>query len=351
MRRALLLPAFAALLALGWWLTRQTPPPPLAPEPTPIADGNAVAPADLATSFEFAPDATEVLPAARARSAPLRALPDDALPLAQQLEALIERALAGDPIASCRLVLEHARCQHEQRASRFAATMERSLIGAAEQASDELMIGALVQAQANAAESNPHCAGAQLDRIPDRDSMLRAVAARLSARQRVVLAMTAEDGSLVRLLQGGRRSGSSSSEHVVSQFLVDHDLQFLQAGIQAGDPLALEGMMLLHLPNRMVRDRYPLRQHHPDPYRYAGYGLLMRELFGPAVLAPASADMPGRLPDELLDAALLRLTPDQLTQLHASVRREAARWRRLAGEGRAIAVPAAQLSTGERCLG
>src|SRR5690606_19298668 len=108
--------------------------------------------------------------------------------------------------------------------------------------------------------------------------LLKRTLPNMSPRQKTLIAMLRADGSLARVMrQGGIPSGGLSvgSENLVSQFLADNDMPFLQAGFDVADPLALEGLLLVHAPGGMIGGMpfSVMRQSRPDPYRFARYAL------------------------------------------------------------------------------
>lgn len=99
------------LLATGAWVLR--------PEPPREGPGTAEPPSDSAIEDDpVAPATAAGGPAARRPadpSPPLPPLPAPGLPLAEQLDALVARADAGDGHAACRLAMRLQRCGHASR--------------------------------------------------------------------------------------------------------------------------------------------------------------------------------------------------------------------------------------------
>lgn len=254
-------------------------------------------------------------------------LPAADLPLTQQLPVLIDEAMRGNPVAACRLALDSAYCSSQQRSLAFSRQMEASL-SRSPAASDDLMVGAIARNEERAANAEGYCEGVDSATLPDPDAYLAAAANAMTARQKVLLAMSRQDGTLVRMPRetGSIVSAGRNSEYLVPQFLADNDLAFLQGGMAAADPLALEGMILLHAPSFLPGSLFGLREVLPDPYRFAFHALLMQRLSGDESVGPFVA--------ETLSKTLARMPPDRVATLHAAVETEFKRWQQTSLQGR-----------------
>jgi hypothetical protein len=102
--------------------------------------------------------------------------------------------------------------------------------------------------------------------------------------------------------------------------LSDHTLDFLYTGIVAADPLALEGIILLHAPSQ-IPGLFPENAiiSLPDSYKFAAYAVLMARLFGQQAIGPQVS--------ELLERVMANFSPQQTSQLMSFVDREEKRWR------------------------
>jgi len=247
-------------------------------------------------------------------------LPAADLPLAAQLDALVARAEAGDPVAACRLLIDGARCAASSQKAKFANAIEETLIRDGGRGRDERALINVAAHSADAAETAADfCAGANDAALPKADDFLPAALPRLSVRQRVLLALTQEDGRVTRLPRGdGITTFSFSDQNITPQFFADNDLAFLQAGIAASDPLALEGMLLLHAPAPLAGVGQGPRLRVPDPRRFAHYGLLTRHLYGQTALGDRAGN--------LLTRVLARMSPEEQASVHSAVMLDAARW-------------------------
>ena len=134
------------------------------------------------------------------------------------------------------------------------------------------------------------------------------------------LASSREDGSLIRLsrsMQDFRPRGANDG--VISQFHANNDLAALEKGTAEADPLALEGKILLHLPTAFGKKVFDLRQALPDSRQFAGYALMMQQLYGPEALGESAG--------AALDSILPNLDPTTRASLQRQADEEVARWR------------------------
>lgn len=245
---------------------------------------------------------------------PLPELPGRDISFSLQFPDLYARAKAGDPVASCRLVLDSMRCADWQRSQQFNAMLTMSLSQNPNSKMTDLAIEALARTEVKDAQSHI-CADFDTSQLEGIEQLGPTAFARLSPRQKLLIAMTNESGTVLRLpksLIPKPTSISFNDEYMVPQFLADHDRAFIADGLAARDPLALEAAMLLHtprLPAAMIRG---LRQAQPDPLKFAFYARLSRELLGDQGTSPFAIETLGKIEAKLSDAA--RQSLDQSVQ-------------------------------------
>jgi len=268
--------------------------------------------------------------AAHARSN--RPLPPQHGPLRERVVELQALAEAGHGSAACRLVLELSVCRSSATRARLSGLIEgvagRYDLGG----HDEAVIGTIAAAREAEAANAEHCAGlVGIDEI-DAVALLQRAALRGNTRLRVIAALTQPDGHLLRLPRGGSNVLPIDNwvSTMASQFYADHALQFLREGYLAHDPLALEGLILIHAPDSL---QLPIGTdvafRLPDPRRFAGYALLAERVYG--------GEMLGSQVRNLLQRVLERMEPAERRRLDGDVEREAARW--LADRERPPALP------------
>jgi hypothetical protein len=129
------------------------------------------------------------------------------------------------------------------------------------------------------------------------------------------------DGSLRRLR--GSMSFTESGLYVIPQFIADNSLQFLMQGYAAKDPLALEGLVLMHAPGSAIAPS-SVAVWLPNPRLFLQYTMLMHELFGPESL--------GRSAFEMAQVVAASEPPDEIRKLREVVGLEAEQWRRLGAD-------------------
>ncbi len=241
-------------------------------------------------------------------------LPPIDQPFAQQIAALSERASAGDATAACRLTVEAARCD-QIIGLRAAATMaERGGPARMSNVGKEMMIEMSARAALALERDGGHCDAVEQDRLRDVDRVLSATVKRFTVRQKVVLVMLRNNGTLARtavppdMTQGG---GRSSSIQFVPQFYSDYTVPFLEEGVRAGELLALEGKVLLHQPSTLPSEIFGLRMAWPDQYRFALYSRALLELNGAGALSGTYLGV--------LDPVLAAMTATQRAALDADV--------------------------------
>lgn len=247
-------------------------------------------------------------------------LPDPQLPLHEQLAGLQAAAERGQAEAVCRLALAEQRCRHggEQRA--MQKKMEAALVAGQTSGSEEMLIDALVSA--DAASQDGFCAGIEEpDTLASWEERLASALGRLSVRQKVLLTLAAGSGSLRRVtpVDGSAAPMLLSTRSLLPQWVSDYSLEFLQAGLAAHDPLALEGMILLHMPGGHPLQLAAVSLRLPDRQRFAGYAGVYLALFGESALEPSL--------HEMLRQVEAEMPPERWQQLQQRVEREAHRWR------------------------
>ena len=244
-------------------------------------------------------------------------LPPGNIPLRDQIPALLARAEARDPIAVCRLVLDLNRCTEERRKIEFNARMIRSL-EAGESPHDEMMIATVARTQERLTAAGTYCEGVDTSSLPAPASFLEQGVI-LSPHQKAILALMRPDGRIQRLR--GEPSYSESALYVYPQFLADNAYRFLQDGFQSAEPLALEGLILVHSPSGAVSQK-GVAWSLPDPRRFVTYLELLRRLQGDAVLE-------GNVGLAFTETRA-SLTPAQWEAVEREVKREFPRWSAIA---------------------
>lgn len=241
-------------------------------------------------------------------------LPDASAPLSQQLPALLIRANAGDPGASCRLIVGINRCVELNRNRAFSERMIRSLeLGESEK--DELLIRLAARFEEAESQGGAFCSDVDVQELPRIDSLLRNSIQSMSPEQKTVIALMRSDGRLRRLQRTS--SFSESSLYVFPQLLADHAYEFLLAGFSARVPLALEGLVVTHAPGGAMMTQ-GVHVALPNPRLFHRYALLMERLYGSETL--------GREGGHLLEAVTATLSPRDLSENALWVDNEYRRW-------------------------
>lgn len=311
--------AFAVLAALlvgtGMWLQWR-----MARPDDSRGAGDSAVPASPSERHEIEkpaePASTPPLPVAETPRATLPPLPDHALPLAAQLPVLLQRAEAGDPVSSCRLIIGINRCREQRRNRLFTEKMIRDL-QAKSRKNEDALIDLAARMQERGEGPGQFCAEADTQSLPTPEALLERAKDRLSPRQKTVMVLMRSDGSLRRLR--GNTSFTESGYYVVPQFIADNSLPFLMQGYAAKDPLALEGLVLMHAPASAI---FPssVAVWLPNPKLFLHYSMLMHELLGPESL--------GRTGIELAQVVASSEPVEEIHRLREIVRVEAEQWRR-----------------------
>lgn len=252
-------------------------------------------------------------------------LPNGDLPFGDQYDALLKAHESGSTEASCRLVQGITECAQLQRSMEFVRARQRGEfpIGQAEAdgVTGEAIVAVLAHSLNYLERRAAACEGFVASQAISANEVLRTASRRLSPAQKTLMAMTRPDGQ-IRRLNPPNRSYSQSNMYVYPQFMANHVLEFLEAGFRARNPLALEGLALLHAPGNAIpaQGTWPAL---PDPSLYARYAILLQELAGPEVLGWAA--------QELIAYSLASLTPDEVEQVRGWVARELPHWRLASG--------------------
>lgn len=247
-------------------------------------------------------------------TSPLPELPDASAPLSQQLPALLVRAEAGDPGASCRLIVGINRCVELNRSRAFSERMIRNM-ELRESEKDELLIRLAAKFEETQSQDGGFCRDVDTKTLPRTDSLLQNSIHSMSPEQKTILALMRSDGHLRRLQRTS--SFSESGLYVFPQILADHSHAFLLAGFDARVPLALEGLVITHSPGGGTMTQ-GVHVALPNPQLFHRYALLMERLFGSASL--------GREGGFLLEAVTATLSPDVVSKNERWVSSEYRRW-------------------------
>jgi hypothetical protein len=233
----------------------------------------------------IAPTAAPGQPDSRTRAQRLMslpALPSPVAPLAQTRPVLQPRAAAGDGVAACRLAFARARCEGEARAGPIAP--------------------------------GSFCAGSERDPLPRTEDLLHPAEPWLTPRQKVLLALIRPDGGVARLA----RPGAAAPEgYVYPQYLADHAYDFLLEGFRSRDPLALEGLAIVHAPGDPARwnRNGPVL---PNPKLFLFYTGILQRLNGESAI--------GQLARDTVAATRATLDPRDVAEADAKADAEVRLW-------------------------
>lgn len=308
----------AVVIPALYWTVLRVPvvdrgPLPNVDEPAALPDAT-LPDVDSRTRF-FGPTVSSDVGKTGARERFPSSLPDPKVPLVEQLPSLLERASRGDPVAACRVAFGVGRCSGYLGRKRFVEQALSNLDRVSADGNATFAIEALARAQALIDDAQRFCAGVDTGGISGTERALEAALPSLSARQKTMLAMMLPDGQLRRLQV--RPWSSQSANYVLPQIIADNTVSFLNAGFAARDPLALEGLLLLHSPSALVHAQ-GIMPRLPDQTRFLAYGLLHRRLFGP--------DAAGPQVNRVIDDLLVSRPPEVLKQLQVELEAEAQRW-------------------------
>ncbi len=193
------------------------------------------------------------------------------------------------------MVIDINRCSEEKRKIHFNNLMLESL-EKRDSPTDEMMIAAIARQQERLEAAGRYCEGVDPATLPSPASLLQS-AASLTPYQKTLLALMRSDGTIQRLHD--KFPYSESTLYIYPQFLADHAYRFLQEGFTAGEPLALEGLILVHSPSHAISPR-GVSLSLPNPRLFVKYMGLLQRLYGDAaaegetgmVLAEVRASIP-----------------------------------------------------------
>lgn len=265
------------------------------------------------------------VPAATTAVADFSALPPmphvDA-PLAEAVDDLLQRAEAGEPEATCRLLLDMSACIENRNTRERREMLTQRAASTQSDYQRERMIDFLAISQQASDRWSAFCADTELMSFSDTERLLNQALPRMSNRQRLLFTMSREDGSLIRLPRSMHDyTPRGANDGILSQFHADNDLDALEQGIAEADPLALEGKILLHIPTSIGKKMFDLREALPDPYKFTGYALMMQQLYGPESL--------GEIASAALNRILPSMDPAARDALQQQVDSEVERWRQV----------------------
>lgn len=246
-------------------------------------------------------------------------------PLRDRLPALQQLAEHGHGEAACVYALELSRCRasavrHELGLAFGQVLQQRSLSLAAVD-SDQALIDGIAGAREQHAAQADLCAGIEAHGGNPAVIWVQNAAARGPIRWRVISALMQPDGSLPRLPRGtpAPLELDPAVTTLVSQFYADHALLYLQQGFQAGDPLALEGLLLVHAPDVLpLSGNADALMRLPNPRLFAALALLAERLYG--------SEMLGNPATQLLQTVWDGLDPSARDRLLREVEFEVRRW-------------------------
>jgi hypothetical protein len=290
LRAASLALAMVVVAGAMFWLSREDGPPP----PRPVERQARAQPPDpqprhAQRTDAAAPPAMPIAPRmsvdsrTRARRLmTLPALPPSATPLAQARAVLQPRAAAGDGVAACRLAFARERCEGEARAGDIPP--------------------------------DGFCAGVENDPLPRTEDLLQPAEPWLTPRQKVLLAMIRPDGGVARLARPGARAPEG---YVYPQYLADHAYDFLLEGFRARDPLALEGLAIVHAPGdpALWNRNGPVL---PNPKLFLFYTGILQRLNGEHAI--------GELARDSIAATRATLDPRDVAEADAKAATEVRLW-------------------------
>jgi hypothetical protein len=255
---------------------------------------------------------------AKAPTRVLPLLPSSDIPLAEQMDDLVTLAETGDPTASCRLIIGANRCSEQARNAKFTERTIRSLEHKPGR-HEGLGIHVAAISMEIEAKSSAYCAGVDLDSLPRAGKVLANAYAFLSPRQKTILALMRSDGVIRRL--ESEPDLSEMALYVYPQALADNAYAFLQSGIQAHDPLALEGMMLVHSPGLSLGPR-GAGLWLPNPRLFLKYSFMLARLYGEQALGRAA---------NMVHSTMLVTDPLDLEKIRREADFESGQWLKASG--------------------
>ncbi len=243
-------------------------------------------------------------------------------PLFDRIPPLRARAQAGDAKAACQLALERSACRAVAKREDMSRAMEYAAATSESVRRDARVIDAIATVRESAVDVAEECAGIESEGDTDVVALLQAAAPTGNARQRVIAALIQPDGSLLRLPRGPVHTLPMDPwvSSMASQFYADNALRYLHEGFRARDPLALEGLILVHAPDVLVPSASTDAAFRlPDPRRFVALALLAEEVYG--------SDMLGSQVRQLLQRTLEILTDKERGLAESDSKRWALTWR------------------------
>ncbi len=243
-------------------------------------------------------------------------------PLLDRVPLLRQRARTGNARAACQLALEFSTCRAASKRWDMSRTMEYAAATSEAARLDVRVIDAIADVREDADRVESDCAGLEIEGDSDVVALLQAAAPNGNARQKVIAALTQPDGSLLRLPRGPEHTLPMDPwvSAMASQFYADNALRYLHEGFRARDPLALEGLILVHAPDVLVPTASTDAAFRlPDPRRFVALALLAEEVYG--------ADMLGSQVRQLLQRTLEALSAKERGRAESDAKRWAQTWR------------------------
>jgi hypothetical protein len=232
------------------------------------------------------------------------------LPLSISRAALTQLSDQGDPRASCRLALELVRCRSLDDES---LSVVESLASQGSPVPLEVVTKTLDRAD----DIIDLCRNAGEIAVEEPEERARHAAVSGGVRHRVLYALMSPEGMLSRLHNPeGIVLAARARNRPVSQLYADNARRFLDEGFVHRDLLALEGLILAHVPSPVTRI-VPLRIQHPDPFKFAVFTGLYESLGVAALPHDISA---------VRNAVLAAYPPEVRAEVDASIAREHIRW-------------------------
>ena len=270
---------------------------------------------------------------------------DTTLPLSLQLPVLLQRLQQGDPVAACRIAVDKIRCASSRRSSSFGRDIARQASRGNAILGENKTIDFLATREEQFQAMADYCADADDESLPEIQDFPKQALARLSTHQKVVLALVRQDGSIARFPRNqsaSRMHLNGSTRFMLPQYLADNMLQFLQQGVANADPLALEGMLIVHYPFFDLSVARIPSVSLPSPEAFARHAYLAQEVFG--------ADGLGAYGAQALLAIETSLPVARVTQLRAEGRNLARAWKSRATQGPRADSLDDELSVSNLCL-
>jgi hypothetical protein len=181
---------------------------------------------------------------------------------------------------------------------------------------EELMIDTLARAEERLSKSDGYCADVDSTMLPTINELLANSLTALNPHQKTILAMLRADGEPRRLNQVGLYSEVGT--YILPQVIADNNYEFLRAGYDAQNSLALEGLILVHAPGSAIMSQ-GVALRLPNPRLFLKFALLYAQLHGPDALGPAA--------NRLVVATLSTMGPTEQQKLRLEVELEARKWR------------------------